>query len=282
MKKIILSALCLALFLTACGSQQPENAAVTATEETKTAQEYLDEENAVLAAHDALWETVFASMSKNVTDEVLSSNYGDVLMAAVENAKEQLSDTEYETLKTDAEKIRQIEEALSALPLESLTFNAQESFSSFPAFTGKDLDGNAVDSSLFAGNAFTVVNFWFSGCKPCVEEMAELEALSQRVREQGGELIGINTETLDGNAEAIAAAKDVLEAKGVTYRNIYFDSASEAGQFALSIMAFPTTYVIDRSGNVVGEPLLGGIDNDSNMERLQQLIDEAVASDTGA
>lgn len=282
MKKIILSALCLALFLTACGSQQPENAAVTAAEETKTAQEYLDEENAILAAHDALWETVFASMSKNVTDEVLSSNYGDVLMAAVENVKEQLSDADYETLKADAEKIRQIEEAVSALPSEMLVYDTPESISSFPAFTGNDLDGNAVDSSLFADNAFTVVNFWFSGCKPCVEEMAELEALSQRVREQGGELIGINTETLDGNAEAIAAAKEILEAKGVTYRNIYFDSSSEAGQFAGSIMAFPTTYVIGRNGNVVGEPLLGGIDNDSNMERLQQLIGEAVASDTGA
>ena len=40
--------------------------------------------------------------------------------------------------------------------------------SAFPEFTGKDLDGNAVDSSLFANNAYTVVNFWFSGCKPCV------------------------------------------------------------------------------------------------------------------
>lgn len=282
MKKIIFSALCLTLFLTACGSQQPENAAVTAAEETKTAQEYLNEENAILAAHDTLWETVFASMSKNVTEEVLSSNYGDVLMAAVENVKEQLSDTDYETLKADAEKIRQIEEAVSALPSEMLVYDTPESISSFPAFTGKDLDGNDVDSGLFAGNAFTVVNFWFSSCKPCVEEMAELEALSQRVREQGGELIGINTETLDGDAEAIAAAKEILKAKGVTYRNIYFDSASEAGQFAMSIMAFPTTYVIDRNGNVVGEPLLGGIDNDSNMERLQQLIDEAVASDKGA
>ena len=83
MKKLILSILCLALLLTACGTQKQES--TTATEAAKTAQEYLDEENVILDAHNALWETVFASMSKNVTDEVLSSNYGDVLMAAVEN-----------------------------------------------------------------------------------------------------------------------------------------------------------------------------------------------------
>ena len=277
MKKIILCTLCLALFLTACGSQQSEST-TAATETAKTAQEYLDEENAILDAHNALWETVFASMSKNVTEEVLSSNYGDVLMTAVENVKERLADADYEALKADAEKIRQIEEAISALPQESLTFDAQESIGSFPAFTGKDLDGNDVDSGLFAENTFTVVNFWYSGCKPCVEEMAELEALSQRVREQGGELIAINTETLDGNADAIATAKEILEAKGVTFRNIYFDSTSEAGQFALSIMAFPTTYVIDRSGNVVGAPLLGSINSDSSMAQLQQTIDQAIAN----
>ena len=70
-------------------------------------------------------------------------------------------------------------------------------------------------------------------------------------------MIGINTETLDGNADAIATAKDILQTKGATYRNIYFDSSSDAGTFALGIMAFPTTYVFDRNGNAVGEPLLG-------------------------
>lgn len=76
--------------------------------------------------------------------------------------------------------------------------------------------------------------------------MKELEELSKTIREQGGELIGVNTETLDGNADAIATAKKILESKGVTYRNIYFDSSSEAAKFALNIMAFPTTYVFDR------------------------------------
>ena len=71
-------------------------------------------------------------------------------------------------------------------------------------------DGNSVDSSLFANNAFTVVNFWFSGAKPCVDEMM-MTQLNQRIREQGGEVIGVNTETLDGNADNIATAKKILE-----------------------------------------------------------------------
>ena len=56
----------------------------------------------------------------------------------------------------------------------------------FPKFEGSDLEGNPVDNSLFAGNAFTVVNFWFNGCKPCVEELDDLNALNEKVKAQGG------------------------------------------------------------------------------------------------
>ena len=290
MKKAMIGIACLALTLTACSNQKPAEAptqAPTSVQETateaqsqKTVQDYLDEENAILAQDKELWEKVFASMSKNVSDDTLSSNYGDVLLAAVEGIKDELSDEEYQTLKGHAQKIHDLEEEISALPTEEATSSqASAGENAFPQFEGKDLDGNPVDSSLFANNAFTVINFWFSGCKPCVGEMKELEELSKTIREQGGELIGVNTETLDGNADAIATAKKILESKGVTYRNIYFDSSSEAAKFALNIMAFPTTYVFDRNGNVVGEPLLGGIDNPSNLERLQQTIADAIAAD---
>lgn len=290
MKKAMIGIACLALTLTACGNQRPAEAptqAPTSVQETateaqsqKTVQDYLDEENAILAQDKELWEKVFASMSKNVTDDTLSSNYGDVLLAAVEGIKDELSEEEYQTLKGHAQKIHDLEEEISALPTEEAApSQASAGENAFPQFEGKDLDGNPVDSSLFANNAFTVINFWFSGCKPCVGEMKELEELSKTIREQGGELIGVNTETLDGNADAIATAKKILESKGVTYRNIYFDSSSEAAKFALNIMAFPTTYVFDRNGNVVGEPLLGGIDNPSNLERLQQTIADAIAAD---
>ncbi len=247
----------------------------------KSEQELLDEENAIMAKNNDLWEKVFASMSKNVTEDTLSSNYGDVLMAAVEGAKDQFSDTEYETLKSDAEQIRKIEEEIAALPTDSSDAQASDaSGTAFPQFEGKDLDGNQVDSSVFSENAVTVVNFWFNECKPCVEELSEMNALNDRLQEQGGEVIGVNVGTLDGDEQIIAAAKQILETKGANYRNIYFDSDSDAGNFALSVTAFPTTYVIDRNGNIVGEALLGGIDNDENLSALQNTIDEVIAKDS--
>ena len=220
-------------------------------------------------------------MDKNVTQTTLSNNYGEFLMSAVDNAKDQFTEEEYASLKADADKIREIENQIAALPQEdAASQSAAENGSTFPQFEGKDLDGNDVDSSIFSQNAVTVVNFWFSGCKPCVAELGELNALNETLKKQGGALIGINVDTLDGNADAISTAKSLLESKGASYQNIYFPSDSAAGDFAGDIMAFPTTYVIDRSGAIVGEAMLGGIDNEDNMAALQKLIDQALANDS--
>ena len=273
----LMTAMLLTFSLTACAesSAAPEL-------DGKTEYELLEVENEILLANNALWEKVFLSMSKNVTDDVISSNYGDVLMSAVEGAKEQFSEEEYEKLKADAEQIRTIEEKIAEISASDASSQPEdaEKGDAFPQFTGKDLDGNDVDNSLFSANAFTVVNFWFNGCKPCVQELDDLSALNERIKEQGGEVVGINVETLDGNKQGIETAKQLLETTGANYRNIYFDASSEAGTFALGIMAFPTTYVFDRNGRIVGESLLGGIDNEKNLEMLQKTIDEALARDS--
>ena len=286
-KKItaITACLIMALSLTACGSQnsqpgqegqssQPAQNTQTADSSSVTEQDLLDEENKILSENQELWEKVFGAMDKNVTDSDLSKNYGEFLLDTIEKAKDQFTDEEYETLRAGAEKIRDIEDQIAQLP-QGDTSSDTASANSFPQFDGYDLDGNKVDSSLFSGNEFTVVNFWFNGCKPCVAELGELDKLNERISEQGGEVIGINVETLDGNEQNIETAKQILETKGASYRNIYFDSASDAGKFSLGIMAFPTTYVIDKNGNIVGEPLLGGIDSEENLNKLLDTISKA-------
>ena len=148
----------------------------------------------------------------------------------------------------------------------------------FPSFSGKDLNGNSVTSgSLFSGNSVTVVNFWFTTCGPCVGELGELDVLNKKLAQKGGAVVGINAFTLDGDEAAIADAKAVLAKKGATYKNIYFDSGSAAGKFTNGIYAFPTTYVIDRNGGIVGEPIVGAITSKAQMDALQKLIDTALA-----
>lgn len=296
-KKIItlLLAFTLTLSLAACGSKgdgkgDGDAQGATAEEIYAQIQELADKENAIMEENLELWQKLFAAMNEKRDEIPDESNYGAYLLAALDLVKDQFTEDELKTLTEGSEQIRDLEDQIQPLQEQYAALqpagdgengDMSAAVPTFPTFTGKDLDGNDVDSSIFSQNAVTVVNFWFSGCKPCVDEMDDLDALNQSIKEQGGEVIGVNTETLDGNADNIATAKNILESAGASFRNIYFDPDSEAGKFALGIMAFPTTCVVDRQGNIVGEPIMGGIDQEANMATLEKLIADAVASDTG-
>ena len=256
--------------------------------------ELLERENAILSENTELWEKVFMEADKGMVMIEDGKNYGEFLLDTVEAAKEQFTDKEYTWLKESATEISNIENKLTALEEkypeivdDAMNGNMMAapddgSMQKFPAFEGKDLDGNMVKSDeLFSGNAVTVVNFWFTTCNPCVGELAELDALNKELAEKGGALIGVNTFTLDGDEAAISEAKDVLMKKGASYQNVYFDSDGEAGKFVTNIFAYPTTYVVDRNGNIVGDPIVGAITEEKQAETLQKLIDQALAADMG-
>ena len=278
------------------------------------------QEAAILAENTALWEKVFMAADKGKIMMENGKNYGDFLLETIDAAKDQFSADELKLLQSEAEKIRDIGNKLAALE-EKYPEIVQKSLDSdmnmptdkdmdtmpdsgskdnktdggstgkttddsslpkFPAFEGKDLDGNTVKSSdLFSGNAVTVVNFWFTTCGPCVGELGDLDALNKELSGKGGALIGINAFTLDGNEAAISDAKDVLTQSGATYQNVYFDSGSEAGKFVESIYAYPTTYVVNRSGRIVGDPIVGAITSKAQADALQAQIDKALAADMG-
>ena len=305
----------LLLSLAACGAKDDNKTAEMNGNDTEMAgeaknaeealtmhKELLERENAILSENTELWEKVFMAADKGMTMQEDGKNYGDFLLDTIEGAKDQFSDKEYEWLKESTTEISNIENKLTALeekypeimqksmdgdmsmPAGSDTSNPPDdgSMQKFPAFEGKDLDGNTVKSDeLFSANAVTVVNFWFTTCNPCVGELSELDALNKELAEKGGSLIGVNTFTLDGDEKAISEAKDVLAKKGATYQNVYFDSDGEAGKFTTNIFAYPTTYVVDRSGNIVGEPIVGAITEKKQAETLQKLIDQALAADMG-
>ena len=303
---LLLAAL-LVLSLAACGTKDNEKKADMSsndsamTDEPKNAEEalalhkkLLEQENALLSENTDLWEKVYMAADKGMVMIEDGKNYGEFLLDTVEAAKEQFTDKEYAWLKESTTEISNIENKLTALEEkypeivdDAMNGNMMAapddgSMQKFPAFEGKDLDGNMVKSDeLFSGNAVTVVNFWFTTCNPCVGELAELDALNKELAEKGGALIGVNTFTLDGDEAAISEAKDVLMKKGASYQNVYFASDGEAGKFVTNIFAYPTTYVVDRNGNIVGDPIVGAITEEKQAETLQKLIDQALAADMG-
>lgn len=284
----------LALVAAACTNKLNgmENEPKNAEEAVTMHKELMTQENTILAENTELWERVFAAADKGMTLQEDGKNYGIFLLKTIDNVKERFTEDELKLLKGEAEKIRDIENKLTMIE-KKYPDAAQKSSDNdmsmpsdnggtgnFPSFEGKDLDGNEIKSDeLFSGNAVTVVNFWFTTCSPCVGELSELDALNKELSEKGGSLIGINSFTLDGDEAAISEAKAVLKKKDASYRNVYFDSNSEAGKFVGNVYAYPTTYVVDRSGSIVGEPIVGAVTGKSQMEKLKSLIDKCFAAD---
>ena len=312
----VLAALLLILGLAACGmskdgkenegSKETGIASLlaadpkTTDEASELHQKLMQQETAILSENSSLWEKVFMSADKGMAMIEDGGNYGDFLLTTIESSKDQFTDDELKLLKDGAERIREIEGKLTVLeqkfpgcgkkpsdgdmsvPAENGKPKENSDLMKFPSFEGKDLDGNeAKSSTLFAGNTVTVVNFWFTTCSPCVGELSDLEALNKSLSEKGGEVVGINAFTLDGDKTAILEAKDVLTKKGASYKNIWFESNSEAGKFTSGLYSYPITYVVDKNGNIVGDPIMGAITGKKQSEKLNKLIDQAIANSKG-
>lgn len=314
-KKILslLLALLLVGSMAACGNKPAENQnnnngePQTVEEARALYDQLMAQETEILTNDSELWEKVFLSADKGMAMMEAGNNYGDFLLKTIETAKDKFDEKELTLLTNGATEIKDLEDKMAALeekfpglldassggmsvPSEDVPSDgivsggttADSNATKFPAFTGKDLDGNDVSSDkLFAANAVTVVNFWFTTCGPCVGELGDLDALNKELSGKGGALIGINAFTLDGDETAISDAKDVLAQSGATYQNVYFDSGSEAGKFVESIYAYPTTYVVNRSGRIVGDPIVGAITSKAQADALQAQIDKALAADMG-
>ena len=291
---IFIFTFCIALSLSACSGKQSagtagsrDTQAETSAKASEQSSSSLDalyqQENQLFADHEEVWNKVFGMMNKSSADP--SGDYADYLASAVESNKESFTDDELKTLNDDIETIRQIEKQISEIENNNTGSDStdqndsSEEITPFNSFSGKDLDGNSVDESLFSNNAVTVVNFWFTGCKPCVAELSKLNELNDAIKSMGGEVVGINTETFDGNEDAIKEAAAILDSQGAKYRNISIDSDSSIGKYASDIMAFPTTILVDRNGNIVGDPMLGGIDDQANYDSLMKQIQSVIDAD---
>ena len=272
------------------------------------------EMNAVFEKNLDLWNRFFGMMDKQPD---MDMSYADYLTEQLEMMKEKFTEDEYKLLQQDIETIRRLDAEMERLMLKDATAAdsgmavecgmvaadggmvmgsegmamadgvtdnmdmsmEDDSSEKFPAFEGTDLEGNPVTSELFKENSVTVVNFWFSTCAPCIAELGELNELNEELKLKGGAVIGINADTIGGDESMIMEARSILEKKGAAYQNIHFSTDSEAGKLTYSITAFPTTVVVDRNGRMIGEPILGGINNEAQMKALQVIIDEALARD---
>ncbi len=144
----------------------------------------------------------------------------------------------------------------------------------FPEFSEADTQGNKVTNDMFADYDATILNFWNNGCGTCIEEMPELEEYYQEFKEKNINLIGVASDSGESE-EQLETAREILAQKGVTYTNLSPDPDNALYQDFISQLAgYPTTYVIDSEGNIVGAPIVGNVkaQEDTLNSRLELAI----------
>lgn len=110
-----------------------------------------------------------------------------------------------------------------------------------PELPDQVLSGPRVDLASLHGKP-ALVNFWASWCDPCKEEAPELKRFSESLGDRAT-LVGV-----DWNDSA-DSAREFIKTSGWRYP-ILRDPSQEVGtQYGLN--GLPTTFVLDRGGNIV-------------------------------
>jgi cytochrome c biogenesis protein CcmG, thiol:disulfide interchange protein DsbE len=131
-----------------------------------------------------------------------------------------------------------------------------------PLFTLERLDRAGNVSLAALRGQVIVVNFWASWCRPCRDEVDELDSMWRRYRSRGLVVVGIAFN--DGKSDARAFARK----SGMTYP-IVIDGGSNRDRTARTygITGVPQTFLVDRGGRIVGDPVAGPLDQTDAIEK---------------
>jgi thiol-disulfide isomerase/thioredoxin len=156
-----------------------------------------------------------------------------------------------------------------------------KSGSTLPSFSATDLDGKAIDNSFFASHRVTMVNVWGTFCGPCIEEMPDLAQLPAAFAPADFALVGIVADTsyqnTSANAETNATARQLTASAKATYRNIIPDRAL-VEKVLPGVSVVPTTFFVDSSGKLIGDPIEGSGTKDQWVKLIQSVLDSLPAT----
>ena len=188
---------------------------------------------------------------------VLGENDGHVYVCIDYNGM--MSADDAELMERVNAAVSRAYELMTAATFQPLVFAEGEfdaPVNAFPAFTTTDLSGNTVTNEIFAGKDLTVVNIWGTYCGPCIDEMDELAAWSASMPENV-QLVGLVSDLYSlEDAETLEMAQLICESTGA---DNYLHLVTSADFYPLlnQVVGVPTTYFVDATGAVVGQPIVG-------------------------
>lgn len=142
-------------------------------------------------------------------------------------------------------------------------------------FATTDLDGNAVDESIFSGYSLTMVNVWATFCTPCLSEMPDLGELAQEYQDRGVQIVGLVSDTLDMEGALdqaqVDTAVDIVAQTKASYPHLL--PSQDLFGLLSQITSVPTTFFVNSEGEQVGNAYLGA----KSKEDWETIIEQTLA-----
>ena len=135
-----------------------------------------------------------------------------------------------------------------------------------------DIDGKEFSGKNFSDYDLTMVNVFATWCSPCVQEIPDLEEIQKEMKDQGVNIVGVVTDTVDQtgeNQEALEKAKLIRERSKAEYPFLIPDKSNFNGRLS-GIQAFPETFFVDKKGQIVGETYSGSHNKKAWLEIIEK------------
>lgn len=199
--------------------------------------------------------TTLDELSGQNNTQVLGENDGYIYLVSIPDldtaGMNEEEAQQYQDCRTYMEEMR---ESIEFIPVVRERFETAVP-DMMPAFVTHDLEGTEVNGGIFAQQDLTVVNLWGTFCTPCIEEMPELGAWANELP-KNVRLVGVVTDIADeADAEHLELARLILKKAGADFTNL-IANADFSGLME-GVIGVPTTLFVDRTGRIVGEPIVG-------------------------
>ena len=135
-----------------------------------------------------------------------------------------------------------------------------------------DIDGKEFSGKNFSDYDLTMVNVFATWCSPCVQEIPDLAEIQKEMKDQGVNIVGVVTDTVDQtgeNQEALEKAKLIRERSKAEYPFLIPDKSNFNGRLS-GIQAFPETFFVDKKGQIVGETYSGSHNKKAWLEIIEK------------
>lgn len=213
---------------------------------------YLEDELAGIGAKEEL--QTYANVER------LGSLNGNTYYIAY---NDKLTDKDLDIVSTDEDKaafetcaaaIAELKKNIVIFPIQKLKTEESVTDAALEGFRGMDLDGNAMDLSMFTDYDLTMINLWATWCGPCVSELPDLSSLYDSLPAN----VNLVTVCQDGDTEG-EAAQEFLKECGAKFRTLAADDVVRESRLK-DVYSYPTTIFVDRDGKIIGEPIYGSWD----------------------